>query len=218
MLTLLILGTRTFSHCTSQYWVKYTSRFWQILSVTQLPCVAGCQWDWKSWLILPLFRTIAIWIWFAIFWEDSQSSSSVRLSWQCTLYSLFTYYDDDVIIHIIALVIIIIIWWPLSWGGTPWDRWELPLLDCFMLHNSPAILSLYGDGLLFEQRQPDHNLSAHLVAIYHQSSLPVLPGPNYLWSWQFGLTCLVMNATITIKSFALWNGKATGVLVGQKFH
>lgn len=60
------------------------------------------------------------------------------------------------------------------------------------------------DGLLFEQRQPDHNLSVYLVAVYHQSSLPVLLGPNYLWSWQYGLTCLVMNATITMKALLSW--------------
>lgn len=112
--------------------------------------------------------------------------------------------------HIIALIIIIIIRWPLSWGGTPCDRWELHLSDCFMLHNSPAILSLYGDGLLFEQRQPDHNLSVLLVAIYLQSSLPGLLGPNYLWSWQYGQTCLVMNATITIEALLSWMAKQQG--------
>lgn len=82
LLVLILLWARAFSNGTSQYWVKYTSYFWQILSVTQLPCVTGCQWDWKSGLILPLLRTIVIWIWFAHFWEDSQSSSLVRLSWQ----------------------------------------------------------------------------------------------------------------------------------------
>lgn len=125
----------------------------------------------------------------------------------CTLYGVFTYYDDDVIIHIIAFSIIIIIQWPLFWGGTPCDRWEPHLSDCFMLHNSPAILSLYWDGLLSEQRQPDHNLSVYLVAMYHQSSLPVLLGPNYLWSWQYGITCLVTNATITIKALLSWMGR-----------
>lgn len=160
------------------------------------------------WLILPLLRTIAIWIWFAhLLGRQSKfpfSATELTIGTPCTLYSSFTYYYDDVIIHIIALIIIIIIQWPLSWGGTPCDRWELHLSDCFMLHNSPAILSLYWDGLLFEQRQPDHNLSVYLVAIYHQSSLPVLLGPNYLWSWQYGLTCLVMNATITMKALLSW--------------
>lgn len=159
------------------------------------------------WLFLPPLRTIAIWIWFAhLLGRQSKFLFSTKLTigTPCTLYSSFTYYYDDVIIHIIALIIIIIIRWPLSWGGTPRDRWELHLSDCFMLHNSPAILSLYWDGLLFEQRQPDHNLSVYLVAIYHQSSLPVLLGPNYLWSWQYGLTCLVMNATIAMKALLSW--------------
>lgn len=159
-------------------------------------------------MILPLLRTIAIWNWFTrLLGRQSKfpfRAAALTIRTPHSLCSLFTYYDDDVIIHIIALIIIIIICWPLSWGGTPCDRWKLHLSDCFMLYNFPAILSLYWDGLLFKQRQPDHNLSVHLVAIYHQSSLPVLLGPNYLWSWQFGLTCLVMNATITIKVLLSW--------------
>lgn len=161
--------------------------------------------DWKSWLVRPLLRIIAIWIWFAhLLGRQSKllfSEAELTMGTPCTLYGSFTYYDDDVIIHIIALIIIIIIIrWPLSWGRTPCDRWELNLSDCFMLHNPPAILSLYWDGLLFEQRQSDHSLSVFLVAVNHQSSLPVLLGPNYLWSWQFGLTRIAMNATITMKA------------------
>lgn len=176
------------------YWVKYTHGF-----LTNSSCHPAALYSHRMpmglkilWLILPLQRTIGFWIWFAyLLGRQSKfpfSEAELTMGTPCTLYSMFTYYDDDVIIHIIALIIIIIIWWPLFWGGTPCDRWELHLLDCFMLHNSPAILSLYWDGLLFEQRQPDHNLSVYLVAIYHQSSLPVLLGPNYLWSWQYGIT------------------------------
>lgn len=36
------------------------------------------------------------------------------------------------------------------------------------------------------------------------NSLPVLLGPNYLWSWQYGIACLVLNAIITIKALLSW--------------
>lgn len=36
------------------------------------------------------------------------------------------------------------------------------------------------------------------------NSLPVLLGPNYLWSWQYGIACLVLNAVITIKALLSW--------------
>lgn len=36
------------------------------------------------------------------------------------------------------------------------------------------------------------------------NSLPVLLGPNYLWSWEYGIACLVLNAIITIKALLCW--------------
>lgn len=171
-----------------------------------------------------LLRRVAVWVWFAHLLKRQSkfpfSAAELTVGTPCPLYSSFPYYDDDVTIHITALIIIIIIIrWPLSWGGTPCDRWKLHLSNCLMLHNPPAILSLYWDGWSAFWTEAAWWQFASVLGGRISPKLSASPSGAQLWMeltiWA-NWSCYEWHCYNT--SFAPLDDKATGVLIGQEFH
>lgn len=142
----------------------------------------------------------------SIFYEDTaplQCSGAGNGDHIYFLLHLHLLYYDDVMIHIITPIIIIIIQWPLPWGGAPHNRWEIHLSDCFKLHSSLPC-RVYIEMGRFWNKGSLITICQCFGGYISPNSLPVLLGPNYLWSWQYGIACLVLNAIITIKALLCW--------------
>lgn len=173
------------------------------------------------WLLLPCVENNSCW--FLIYQSSGKkvkflfNVAQMTMGTTCTIYSLFTYCYDDLLIHNISLIIIIIRW-PLSWGRTPHDRWELHLSDCFMLHKFPCP----SDFILWWAAFGTKAVWSQFVSVlgsYISPKLSASPSGTQLFMeptiW-VNLSCYECHYYNT--SFAILCGKPTRVLVGEKCH
>lgn len=133
------------------YWVKYTHGFLTNSSCHPAALCHRMPMGLKFLrLILPLQRTIGIWIWFAHLLGRQSKFPSVGLSWQWAPLVLFGVFTIIMMMSLFTLLLSLLLL-----SGDPCSGVELPVTDgaSFIGHlyatDSPAILSLYYEAGCF---------------------------------------------------------------------
>lgn len=173
-------------------------------------------------LILPLWRTIAIWIWFAhLLGRQSKfpfSAAELTMGSTCTLYSVFTYYY--VWCHYSHYYSHHYYYYPVT-SVLGWNSlWQMGASFIGLL--SIAQFPCHSEFILRRaafQTKAAWSQFVSVLGSYIWPKLSASPSGTQLFTeltlWD-NLSCYECH--YYNKNFAILDGKAPGVLVGQKFH